>query len=71
MHRFLVSGLLLCAALITPVALKADKHHDRRYYDRELKDYHVWNSQEDRAYRVYLVEQHRTYRVFPKVKVVQ
>jgi hypothetical protein len=72
MHRFLISGLLLGAALITPMALRADDNHrDKRYYDREAKDYHVWNTQEDHAYRVYLGEQHREYREFPKVKVVQ
>jgi hypothetical protein len=72
MYRFLVGGLLLGASLITPVALRADdSHHDRRYYDRNARDYHVWNSQEDRAYRAYLVEQHREYRAFPRVKVVR
>jgi hypothetical protein len=72
MHRFIVSGLLLGAALAAPVALRAeDNHHERRYYDREGKDYHTWNSQEDHAYRVYLGEQHREYREFPRVTVVQ
>jgi hypothetical protein len=37
--------------------------HDRRYYDRD--------GQEDRIYRVYLGEQHREYRDFRRVKVVQ
>jgi hypothetical protein len=69
MHRFLVGGLLL-GALMTPAALKADDH-DRRYYDREGKDYHTWDSHEDHAYRVYLGEQHREYREFPRVTVVQ
>ena len=68
MHRFLVTGLLFGAALLAPLALRAD---DRRYYHRDGKDYHVWNNQEDRAYRVYLTEHHREYRAFPRVKVVQ
>ena len=71
MHRFLLSTLLLSSVLITPVALRAEDSHDRRYYDREGKDYHTWNTQEDRAYRVYLGEQHREYREFPRVKVNQ
>jgi len=62
MHRFL-STLVLGAALIAPVSMKADDddHRDkvknRRYYDRDAKDYHQWNAQEDRAYRRYLQEQ--------------
>jgi hypothetical protein len=71
MHRFLVSALLLGSAVITPVALRAEDSHDRRYYDRENKDYHTWNNHEDHAYRVYLGEQHREYREFPKVRVEQ
>jgi hypothetical protein len=71
MHRFLVSALLLGAALITPALRAEDNSHDRRYYDREGKDYHTWNTHEDRAYRVYLGEQHREYREFPRAKVVQ
>jgi hypothetical protein len=68
MHRLLVGGLLL-GALITPAAVQADG--DRRYYDREGKDYHTWNSHEDHAYRVYLGEQHREYREFPRATVVE
>jgi hypothetical protein len=62
MHRFLVvGGLLLSASLIAPVAVRADDdhHRERRYYDREHRDYHVWNDHEDRAYRVYLGERHQ------------
>ena len=70
MHRFLfVSGLVLSAALIAPLAVKADDDHyrERRYYDREHHDYHVWNDHEDRAYRVYLGERHQEYREWHKV----
>jgi len=59
MHR-IMSTLLLGAALIAPVAIQADdEHHDRdkkRYYDRDAKDWHEWNEQEERAYRRYLEE---------------
>jgi hypothetical protein len=72
MHRFLIlSALFVGATMIAPVALRADEHHEKRYYDRDGRDYHTWNNQEDRAYRVYLGEQHRDYRDFGKVKVVQ
>jgi hypothetical protein len=43
----------------------------KRYYDTEEKDYHVWNDQEDRAYRLYLQENHRDYVEFPKVKTTE
>jgi hypothetical protein len=56
---------------MAPVAMRADDHHDKRYYDRDGRDYHTWNSQEDRAYRVYLTDQHRDYREFQKTKAVQ
>jgi hypothetical protein len=74
MQRFLILSALFTGALLTaPVAMNADDHHDkdRRYYDRDGRDYHTWNDQEDRAYRVYLGEQHRDYREFRRVKAVQ
>lgn len=68
MHRYL-SVVLLSACLFIPVALKADDHrNDKRYYDKENRDYHTWNNQEDRAYRVYLGEQHRDYSEFRREK---
>lgn len=66
MRRFLIlSGFLLGAALIAPLAVHADDR-DRRYYDRDHRDYHEWNSREDRAYRVYLGEHHRNFREFSR-----
>jgi type III secretory pathway component EscR len=67
MQRLLVlTAFVLSAAFIAPVATRADDrdHHEKRYYDREGKDYHTWNNNEDRAYRQYLGEQHRDYRDF-------
>jgi hypothetical protein len=72
MHRFMIlSAFFVGATLIAPVAMRADDHHDRRYYDRDRRDYHTWNGQEDRAYRVYLGEQHRDYREFRRTKTVR
>lgn len=71
MHRFLiVAGLLLSTTLIAPLAARADdrNHQDKRYYDRDARDYHQWNNNEDRAYRAYLQEQHQNYRAFHKKK---
>ena len=71
MHRFLLPGaFVLGALLLAPAAVTADDHNqrDRRYYDRDARDYHAWNSNEDRAYRAYLQENRRDYRDFHKAK---
>jgi hypothetical protein len=63
------SSLLLTAALATPVAVMAASPSDdnqehrqaetnKRYYDRHYKDYHTWNSNEDRSYQRYQEERH-------------
>ncbi len=43
----------------------------QRYYDPGYKEYHEWNGSEDRAYRMYLQEQHRDYTEFPKTTTTQ
>jgi len=68
MKRFLIlSALVLSTTLIGPVVAQAGAPQEKRYYDRNGKDYHTWNSNEDRAYRSYLTEQHQDYREFNKV----
>jgi len=59
MRRYL-TALALGVMLAAPVVTIAQEH-DRRYYDKERKDYHEWNEREDRAYRHWLEEQHRPY----------
>ncbi|MCU1338578.1 MAG: hypothetical protein JWO19_4159 [Bryobacterales bacterium] len=72
MRRLLIlTALFACATLSAQVAVRVGAHQDKRYYDRDGRDYHTWNGQEDRAYRVYLNEQHRDYRAFPKTRAVQ
>jgi len=73
MKRFqILTGLLLGTALIVPVvASAADGDHDRRYYDRDGRDYHQWNVQEDRAYRIYLGEQRQPYVDFYRVRLAR
>jgi type III secretory pathway component EscR len=62
MYRYL-SALVLGAALLAPVALKADDNHHqnkvKRYYDRNARDYHEWNDNESRVYRQYQQDQHQ------------
>jgi hypothetical protein len=79
MHAFrIVNGIFLGVVLIAPVALRADDEKKtttttttQRYYDSDEKDYHEWTPTEDRAYRVYLTEEHRDYVEFPKTKVTE
>ena len=67
---------LLGAALVFPIAARAqdrDDHRDRqqearRYEDRAHHDSHEWNDREDRAYRRYLEEHHKKYHDFAKAK---
>lgn len=67
MKRVLIlGGLLLGSAFLVPVA-RADDHFQKRYYDRDGRDYHVYDIHEDRAYRFYLGERHRDYREFHRL----
>jgi hypothetical protein len=72
-HFLILGGLMMAASLIAPVAIMADDNHrgERRYYDQNGRDYHYWNDNEDRQYRTYVVEQHRVYVPFAKVKIRQ
>jgi hypothetical protein len=66
MTRF-APGLLLALSLAVPVAASADDHA-KRYYDKEHKDYHEWNSNEERSYNVYLGERRITVHTWTKAK---
>ena len=70
MRHFSILGLMLAAFVITPVAAVAEDHRGEvRYYDGDGRDYHNWNGDEDRHYRAYLVERHRAYVPFVRVRV--
>jgi hypothetical protein len=60
MHRYL-SLLFLTATLIVPAAISAQENHsaNKRYYDKNGKDWHEWNQNEDRSYHQYLQDNHR------------
>lgn len=77
-----LSSMVLMGALAAPLSLMAqdhdrDDHHDRddraknqRVYDRDHKDYHNWNSDEDRSYRQWYGETYngRDYRDYNRLK---
>jgi hypothetical protein len=55
----LIGTLLLGASLMAPVAVFAADH---RYYDRDHRDWHEWNENENRAYRHWLMEERREHQ---------
>jgi len=73
MSRFW-STALLSAVLMAPIAVAprvlraADQKAARSYHDKQNNDDHAWNSQEDKAYRIYVKQNHRKYSDFSKLK---
>jgi hypothetical protein len=58
-------GAVLITPVVAPTALRADDH---KYHDAKHNDDHEWNSHEDKAYRMYVKENHGKYRDFGKLK---
>ena len=58
MRRY-VAGVLLAGALVGSGCTARV-----RVYDEPHRDYHRWNGEEERMYRQYLTERHRTYIEF-------
>jgi hypothetical protein len=73
MSRFW-SAALLSAALMVPITMAPrtlraeDQKAARIYHDKQHNDDHAWNSQEDKAYRIYAKQNHRTYSDFSRLK---
>jgi hypothetical protein len=70
MHRYL-TVLFVSAALAGSVAAKADDDHHassqtQRYYDKDARDYHEWNQNENQVYHQYVTENHKRDREFAK-----
>jgi hypothetical protein len=83
-YKYLFSFFVLAGALAAPSAMNAgprpqdngrqeerrrDDNDRNRFYDRHHKDYHNWDDNEDRSFRVYLGERHREYHPFVGLKV--
>jgi hypothetical protein len=68
------SPMLVVGALAMPIASKAmsgpqedhDRDHKNRVYDREHKDYHNWNENENHAWIRFNTENHREAHEFAK-----
>ena len=73
MTRFL-NTLLLGAALVVPVVVTPavmraeDKKDERIYHDKQRNEDHHWNAHEDKAYHMWLTENHRKEVEFEKLK---
>jgi len=59
--------LLLSGTLLMPFSGVAA---ERRYYDRDRRDWHHWNDSENRAYRHWLMEEQRErqYRAYNRLR---
>ena len=61
---------ILSAALVTPLVLSPTvmRADDKRYHDAKHKDDHAWNDHEDRAYHMWVEQNHRKYSDFDHLK---
>ena len=71
-HR-LVTSLFLTAALAAPMSMMAIPSPQGatvqvKVYDRTHKDYHNWDDNENRAWGVYLTNNHRPRHEYTKAK---
>jgi len=64
-NALLVGAMIATPLAITPTALRAD---DRVYHDDRKNDDHTWNDHEDKAYRIWVRDNHRKYVEFEKLK---
>ena len=79
--RRMFSALLMTAVMATPLALASDASAgqsttDRarvrvRVYDPYRRDYHQWNSHEEREYRAYLAERHQAYLRYQRQRAAE
>jgi hypothetical protein len=66
-NRYIGVALLAAGIAAAPLAL-ADDHDTHRYYDRNHKDYHRWDDNEQRSYGIFLNENHIAVHVFRKAR---
>jgi hypothetical protein len=73
-YRCLLGSITVTATLLAPGLAEATAvpapavKVSVRVFDRTHKDYHVWDDNEDRAYRGYLGDNHITYRRYSRLK---
>jgi hypothetical protein len=67
-HRYIAS-LFLAATLVAPVAIMAAQQEANvqvRFYDRQHKDYHNWDDNENRSWGVFLTQNHKRSHEFSR-----
>jgi hypothetical protein len=74
-HRY-ISSLFLAATLVIPVAIVAAPKPQNasvqvRVYDRDHKDYHTWDDNENRAYGQYRSENAKSAHEYSKASKKQ
>jgi hypothetical protein len=66
----LIASLILSAALLAPMSIIAiptpQTSVQVRIYDRDHKDYHNWDDRENRAWGIYLTNNHKRQHEFTK-----
>lgn len=70
LSAFTVMAALSAGAVLPATAAAQDRDRrqtERRLYDRNHRDYHTWNGDEDRLYREYLQSHHRRFRAFARM----
>ncbi len=80
MRRLFTAVLLVgSVAVLAPTSAQAAQpsatttapRTTRRIYDPYRRDYHNWNRDEQRAYRAYLAERHRTYIAYRRQQLAE
>jgi hypothetical protein len=72
MHRpHMIASLFLAAAVAAPLSVMANPVPQEagvqvRVYDRNHKDYHNWDDHENRAWGVYLTENHKNHHDYAR-----
>jgi len=71
-----LGSLFLVAALAAPVTIMAvpapqDDREHKRVYDKEHKDYHNWDDNENRAWGPFLTENHRESHEYARGRVLR
>ncbi len=72
---FVVTVVLAAPLVATTSAMAAEGRASTtitvRVYDPYRHDYHPWNAGEERAYRAYLAEHHRSYLAYRRQRIAQ
>jgi hypothetical protein len=72
-----IPALILAATLAAPAVglaspqVRVGVTVGHRVYDPSYRDYHAWDSRENRQYRLYLAERHRRYVAYARQRRAQ